>query len=163
MVSGRSQMNMSLPQLRVVIGAMVFGIVSFGVVVFFVGRTMTHQPSLSWVFSGVLGLLGATELAVYPLVRAGLVKAAKSRYEESGGGEAATGPVVQAFLSLSMIRAAMAEGFGLAGLVFLLVTGFTPLWLAPIISILFLIVSMPSQGSVDDFVRDVTGSNPYSD
>ncbi len=162
MVSGRSQVRLSLSRLRIVIGAMIFGVVSFAAVVLFVGRMMTHDPSLGWIFCGVLGVLGVTELTVYPLVRAAFVKAAKSRYEQSGGGEAATEQVVQSLASLLSVRAAMAEGFGLTGLVFVLVTGVTLLWLAPIISLVFLITSMPTEEKVSSFVMDVTGANPYS-
>ena len=81
MVSGRSELKLNLAQLRTVIGAMMFGIVSFAVVVIIVGRTMTPNPSLGWILCGFLGLLGAAELGAYPLIRAGFVKMAKSRHE----------------------------------------------------------------------------------
>lgn len=162
MIVGPSPAAMSLPQLRIVIGAMVFGIASFAVVVLVVGRTMTPDPSLTWVFCGVLGFLAVTEMPAYLVVRAGLVRTARSRYEQSGGGQDAGARVAQSFFTLSLIRAAMAEGFGLAGLVFLLLTGFAPLWLAPIISLALLIFGMPTQSKLDEFVREVIGSNPFA-
>jgi hypothetical protein len=151
-----------LTQVRLVIGAMAMGVVSFAVVVFLVGRTMPGNPSLGWTLLGALGLLGAGELGAYPLIRAGIVKSAKARYEQGPTGDEGVAGVVQSFSTATLIRAAMAEGFGLAGLAFLLVTGLTVLWFAPLISLAFLVTTLPTDERMSRFVGDVTGTSPYA-
>jgi hypothetical protein len=150
-----------LKQLRIVIGAMTFGVTSFAVVVVFVGGAISRDASLGWVLAGALGMLGAAELAAYPLIRAALLRSARVRYEQGSSGDAAIPQVVRSFFTVTLIRAAMAEGFGLAGLGFLLVTGLQPLWFAPAISIAFLLATMPNQETVSAFIDEVTGSNRY--
>ena len=161
---GSGRQKTSLPQLRVVFIAMIFGEISFAVVVLFVGGMveMSDDRLLRWLLPAVLGFLAVGMIGAYPLVRALLVKSAKARYEQAGDSEAAMGSVLQSFATATLIRSAMAESLGLAGLVFLLVTGMKVFWFAPAVSLVLLAAGMPSQGKSDDFVQEVTGSNPYS-
>ncbi len=163
-VFGKRQQKVTLPQLRIIIGAMMFGEISFAVVVVLVGGIvgMSDETSLRWVLLGVLGGLAAVMIGAYPLVRALLIRSARATYEKAGGGEAASESVLRSFATATLIRSAMAESLGLAGLTFLLVTGLKLFWLAPAASVLFLMIGLPSQQKLDDFVREVTGSNPYS-
>lgn len=166
MITGVPQRTISLSQLKLVIGAMIFGEVSFAVVVAFLAGSMgglsEDGERLRWILLGVLAAVGASFLAAFPLVRAALVRSARQKHSQAGAEQEATAAIAQSFFTATLIRSAMAESFGLAGLVFLLVTGHPLFWAAPALSIALLLAGMPSQARVDDFIREVKETNPYS-
>lgn len=146
---------------RIISGAMIVGMVTFGMVVLVLGERVASQASLGWVFVGVVALSTLAFLVAYPLFRATIVRAAKAQCEQSGQTGMPTGSIARVYAQLVIIRAAMAEGVGLAGLVFLLITGQKLLWAAPVIAIVLLAAGLPSRSRFDSFAQEVTGVNPY--
>ena len=147
---------------RIISGAMIVGVAAFGVVVLVLGDRVASQASLGGLFVGILGLVALAFLVVYSVFKAVVVRTARSQCEQSGGKALPLGALARAYAPLVIIRAAMAEGVGLAGLVFLLITGQQLLWAAPVIAIIILVAALPSRSRFDSFVQEVTGVNPYA-
>ncbi|MGQ9651513.1 MAG: hypothetical protein ACUVXJ_15510 [Phycisphaerae bacterium] len=110
---------------------------------------------------GILGLFAPAFLVVYAVLRAVMVRAARSQCKQGGAMGMSLESLARVYAPLVIIRAAMAEGVGLAGLVFLLITAQKVLWVAPVIAIIILVATLPSQSRFDSFVQEVTGTNPY--
>ena len=146
---------------RIISGAMIAGVATFGVVVLLLGNVVASQPSLGGLFMGILGLIAPAFLVAYVVLRGVMVRAARSQCEQSGGVGMSLEALARAYAPLVIIRAAMAEGVGLAGLVFLLITGQKLLWVAPVVAIIILVAALPSRSRFDSFVQEVTGTNPY--
>lgn len=146
---------------RMISGAMIVGVAMFGVVVLILGDSVASQRSLGGLFLGILGLIAPAFLVVYAVLRAVMVRAAKSQCRQGGGMEMSLEALARVYAPLVIIRAAMAEGVGLAGLVFLLITGQKLLWAAPVMAIIILVAALPSRSRFDSFVQEVTGTNPY--
>jgi len=147
---------------RVITGAMIMGMATFGVVVLVLGDQMVSQPSLGWILVGVVALLAFADSVFYLLFRAMVVRGAKANRDQGGDTAAATEALARRYSTLVILRAGMVEMAGLAGLAFLLITGQKLLWAAPAIAIVLLVAGLPSRTRFDAFVQEVTGSNPYS-
>jgi len=89
-------------------------------------------------------------------------RALRREFEQNPGGEDATARVLAALRTLWLIGAAMAEGFGMFGAVVLLLSGNKVLLIAPLISVVLLLMVLPSRQKFDALTARLTGENPFA-
>ena len=148
-------------QLRIVVGALIFGVISFAGVAFFLAGdhglgNQRANADLPRMLLLVLGVLGLGLVAGYPIVRKTIVGALRSRWR--GGGEPVTDDpqLLQSFQTLTIVGAAMAEGFALfSGVIYLLSAH--PVALAGIaLGLLSLSRFFPTAASYAKFCGEIT-------
>ena len=158
-------MNGKAPQqvrtLRIVILAMVVGMLALSVVALVVqSRIHVGDAQLTNVMLIVLGALIVLELPVYAIVRAtklGQLRAALQDRTLSDDIRAQLGVV---YAGLTLVFAALFEGWGLLGAVSYLITGAWPALVAPAVAIIVLLFLLPSEDRCAQFVAGLTGEHP---
>ena len=135
------------------------GIVTFaGVAIFLTSRQggLAVETTNEYLLLSVLGLFGIGLLTAYPLVRRFKLGQLRDRWR--GTGDLRKDPKLFAeFTNLTIVGAAMAEGFSLFSLVIFLVTGH-PLGLAGgAIGLLGVARFFPTTARLDSFAAAVSG------
>jgi hypothetical protein len=152
-----------LPQLAIIVGAMVLAVVSFGVVSLVVGPVILEEKAQARLLLVLLGVVGVLEIVGFMIARAILTGRLRRTCEEDAGsppaGAADPFPV---FFSLTLIRSALCEGFAMFGLAIVLLHGEKIALGAAAIALLVLIAGMPTESRYRRFVEDVPGGNPYA-
>jgi hypothetical protein len=82
--------------------------------------------------------------------------------EQTASIEDAEREVLPAFHTLTLIRSAMAEGFGLFGLVIIMVTGAKLALVAPVLALVVLVLGFPARHRLTALTSILTGRNPYA-
>lgn len=143
--------------LRIVVAAMIAGTLAFGMVALLIGTQRPSAPGLARVLLITLGLLGIWELAAGVSVRRSIMAKARRSLEALPPGEVTTAQLMPAITTVTIVTCAMAEGFGLFGLVVFLLTGSTPALPAPLIALIVLTFQFPTRDRVSRLVSDLTG------
>ncbi len=141
---------------QVVVGALVAGLIMFGVVVEAVLRAGAAQPGLGDVLLPVLGVLylGAGGASV-ALPR---IMLSRAMVQVGGlGPDEAARALAPAYLTSCILRGALLEGPGLFGLVIVMLTGNPLAYVAPALSVLMLVGTFPGRGRFDDLVERARG------
>ncbi len=156
------ELDGAIRSLQIVVAAMMMGIVSFGVVVLVVGPSLQPNPALAKVLLSVLGLVGLAEILVDSVLRMIVLGKLRSRLEQTKSIEEAEREALPAWQTLTLIRCAMAESFGLFGLVVALVTGAKLASIAPVIALVLLALGFPARWRLTALASSLTGHNPYA-
>ncbi|MEM1165099.1 MAG: hypothetical protein AAGI30_02280 [Planctomycetota bacterium] len=157
-----SNQTPSLTQLRVVVGALVGGQVMFLAVVivllaavqpggFVPGSTMALVLGVA-----VIGVAIGTTVAQV-VIRGGVIASVRAAVEQAANPDEAVSRVGQAFTGLTIIRAAMFEGWGLFGVVSLMLTGQWVFVLAPLASVVGIASVFPTRDRFGAFLDRVLG------
>lgn len=152
--------------LQIIVGAMMAGLAMFGIVVLIVGSAMEPDSQMAGILLAVLGAMGAMEVVGYLVLRMVLVGKLRGFLNQPIG-QAAQPPdaeqyALSAWFTLTLIRSAMAEGWGLFGGVIALVTGSAMGLAAMVIALMPLATGFPTQDRLTQFTSDITGRNPYA-
>lgn len=145
---------MNLRALRIVIVAMMGGILSFSVIAVVISPRMTKRPELAGLLLLILGALVVVEMLVYFVIRRGTMAKLRQSLREAPLDADSEGRMLPAMATLTLIGAAMAEGIGLFGVVAFLITGQTAALAAPAIALLVLVLRIPTQEKLSAFVAD---------
>ncbi|UCG15081.1 MAG: hypothetical protein JSV19_07260 [Phycisphaerales bacterium] len=148
----------ALTTLRVIIGAMLAGMIAFGAVAVVLGR-QADDTTLATPLLVVLIVLSLGAVPTFVITRAVLRNRVRHSYELRPPTEDQTGKLVPILMTLTIIGAAMAEGVGLFGLVIYVITGTVWALIAPVVAILALVLQLPSRDKLNRFVADVTGQH----
>jgi len=149
-----------LMALRVIVGAMAFGIVVFSVVTVFAGATISQatDASLARILYVVLGVVAVCEVPAFFIIRQVVLGRA---IEASRRGEGAQDPVkeaLQPYATITVIGAAMVEGLGLFGAAICLVTGDrVALVVSGICMIMLLLVFFPRRAKLQAIAERFAG------
>lgn len=152
-----------LPVLKLIALALVLGVLIFTAIV--VTMTLNRTGPVSGVSAPMFTLItiasGATTLpfaaAFGPIFAAAARRQWPARRDEPHAGDW----LVNQYAVLTIIRLALAEGFGLLGAAGLMVTGRWPFLAAPLIAVVFMAVFFPTQARARAFITSVTGQVPH--
>jgi hypothetical protein len=149
--------------LRIIIAAMMMGIIAFGVVVAaLLGAGIVEgDAQLGKILLIALAAVGAAELPAYFAVRMAILGNLRRAGREGKPEDASSGRPAGGFNTLTLIGAALAEGFSLFGLVVVLVSGQWLALAAPLVGLILLARQFPTRDKFDRFVASVTGQLPY--
>ncbi len=137
-------------KLRIVAGALVFGVATFGAIAYFLvrGDGFTADSSLQTPLIGALGAIVIGLFLAYPAIQKGLIK-------KSDEGPVEVGAFVSAYSTLVVVRSAMIESIGLFGGVIYLLTAHSLGLLAIVCSIALLLARLPSRQEAEDLAAGV--------
>lgn len=150
--------------LRIIIPAMIVGVIGFAVVAGALGGSMVSAAEQAQMFLVILACMAVMEVIGYSVVR--MVHLAQTRREiesariDAGPGDpssAAQLVAASSYFTLTLIAAAMAEGIGLFGTVVFLITGAKPALAALGLALVVLVLQIPTRGKLADFVASATG------
>lgn len=156
------QLGKQVAGLRLIVAAMMVGIVVFGVVVLIVGPRMPHNSALTSVFLAVMAVVGLVELPFYLVLRSTLLTKLQRRSSEGLLDEDAEAKVFPVWQTLTLIRSAMLEGISLFALVITLVTGVKMIFIVPVAALMLLAAYFPTREKLTELTASITGQNPYS-
>lgn len=155
--------------LRVLCFALCFGVAVFGAIAIvltnernspaFSNGVLTKQAiDLSRLLTPAVLLLGFTMLAAWPLIRRGHIATGRRVWQSPDPVDARERKLFNGYSVLSILRAALAEGFGLFGVVTFFLTAQWIALVAPAVAIGLIVATMPSQERYERFLQSVTGS-----
>ena len=148
----------ALTTLRIILGAILAGMLAFGVVAVVIGR-QADDTTLATPLLVVLVVLSLGAVPTFVIARAVLRNRVRHSYEQRPPTEDQIGKLVPILMTLTIIGAAMAEGIGLFGLVIYLITGTAWALVAPVVAALAILLQFPSRDKLNRFVADVTGQH----
>ena len=139
-------------KLRIMVGALVGGVATFGGIAFFLvrGGELAVDSSLKIPLMGALGAIIIGLFLAYPVIERGLIK-------KSGEGPMDPRDFLRAYSTLAVVRGAMIESIGLFGGVIYLLTAHAVGLLAILCSIVLLLFRLPSRQEAEDLAAGVGG------
>lgn len=143
---------------QIIVFSFIFGVLSFAVVVIFLRSSGNSSPSDGLPVNLLLAILGALLLSavvVGAVIRTAMVGGLRRK---SDRGETIHDAVLlQKFGMLTIMRAALAEGAALFGVVLTLISSSWFGLAGAAVAIVLLALAIPTRGKFDAFVRDATG------
>jgi hypothetical protein len=136
-------------RLRIIVLAMLGGVVVLTVIAYLLGGTGEHDAGFVQMMSLVLGMLGVGQVIGYLVVRNSMLRRIRSAVGSDAEPPWSADRVLPMLITVTIIGAAMAEGFGLFGAVLLLITGAYYFLAAPAIAILILLAHVPSRDRLE--------------
>ncbi|MBU0638306.1 MAG: hypothetical protein KKB50_05530 [Planctomycetes bacterium] len=153
-----TQTGKALRVAQIVIGAMIVGLGAFAAIIMLLQAPPSDlQPQTVTVLLLGLAGLGGTQLVAYFFLRRALWRSARQAFEEANDRPIPVAALFQRLFLLTLVSAALAETFGMFGLV---VYSGTRVWLAliaPALALLALVALLPTPDRFARFVEDVTG------
>jgi hypothetical protein len=163
---GSEQMSTDLStqrllQLRLIIGSMIVGVVAFAVVsVVLAGDAGLGQTESNRSFEQILlvavGVAGLSLLMVFPFVRRTILNRLRSEWRGGTGPALEDSRLLSQFQVLTIVGAAMAEGFALFATVIYLLTAANLALVGTAIGVVMLGRLFPSANALADFASEVT-------
>jgi len=151
--------KITIPQLRIIIGAMAMGIILLGIVVIFLENTFSQKtdPKIVTPLMISLAALALAEIPAYIIIRLNTIRKLSEQYKKNRPQENPTEELTARYAVLTIIGSAMAEGVSLFGLVILLLTTQWFVLSIPILGLIILTFLFPTEGKLASFVFAVTG------
>jgi hypothetical protein len=150
-----------LLQLRLIVGSMIVGVVAFALVsVFLAGDSGLGQTESNKSFEQILlvalGVAGLSLLMVFPFVRKTILNRLRSEWRGGAGPALEDSRVLSQFQVLTIVGAAMAEGFALFATVIYLLTAADLALAGTAVGVVILGRLFPSANSLVDFAAQLT-------
>jgi hypothetical protein len=145
--------------LRLVLLAMGAGIIAFaGIAIFLVtGGHVTTRPDVASLLLPGLGLVAATALVAYVLVRRALLATLRRLPQTPQTQDAVRRRLVSGFMLLTIAGGAMAEAPSLVGAIIFMQSGHWAALLAPLLGVGALVLLFPSRDKFERLAAQVTG------
>jgi hypothetical protein len=156
-----NEIGTQLAPLQIIVGALVVGVVTFGVVSLFLGPLAPEDQATARLLLLILGAVGIAEAAGFLIIRMGTIMGLQRAAGVGEGDSGGKDRVLVAYRSLVLIRAAMCEGFTMFALVIVLLHGERLALGAAAVGLLLLIAGIPTPGRCARFIESVAGRNPY--
>ena len=147
----------SLRPLQIMILAMMVGILAFAAVAVAVSRQFDHQADLGPLLLLALAAVGLGELLAYSVLRRATINRLRKLVQADPAGQVQPTTLAPGLVTLRIIAAAMAEGFGLFGMVVFLVTGTAIALAAPVLALVILTRLVPTRDRISRFLAEVSG------
>ena len=152
-----------LLQLKIIVGALASGVVAFAVIAIFLASSgslgqVAADAGFTRTLLMVLALFGLGLAVAFPLVRKSLVGKVRAEWRGGGGAPAEDQRLIGHFQTLTIIGAAMAEGFALFGGVIYLVTAHPAALAGVVIGLLILSRFFPTEARFARFAEEIGGS-----
>lgn len=151
-------------RLQIVVLAIAVGATAFALVAYFLRRSGSLEVDVASAATGplllALALLGLALLAVFPFIRRSAVeRLAKHRRQSGKQGTGLDGaPLLAAFTTLTIVRAALLESFSLAAVVVFLLTGSLAAFGAAIGGVLALVSVAPTRQRIEELGSAAAGA-----
>ena len=153
-----NELPKELSPLRLIIPTMAMGMIIFGIITLILGSMGDPEEMVRIEKLLLLALLALpiVELPAFFALRMGMMKKLQNTVSGMKPDECIQ-PIAAAYLQITLMGAAMAEGIGLFGIVIVLLTGNMLGWLAPVAALLVLYSMFPRIGAFQSFAGSVTG------
>jgi hypothetical protein len=136
---------MSLQQLRLIVHALMAGVTIFAGIAAWAGPVgAVEDERLRWIFLGIAVLLGGNLFFAWGAVRKKLLAPLLADLEGARA-PIGSGSVPAPLQSTTIVAGAMAVGVGLLGCVGLLLTGYLPLLVVPVVAVGVLTQILPTR------------------
>lgn len=155
------KLHPELQSMRVVVSAMAVGVIMFAAIVVFLiasGR-MTGDPTLQNPLLLALLAVAVMEIVAYVVVRKLITDKLRRRWLSQETEELPADDPAKSYQAITLIGAAMAEGWSLFGLVVLLITGNWLAIAAPAIGVVLIALHFPTRDKCNRFAGNVTGQH----
>lgn len=150
----------SIKTLRIMLIAMIAGILAFGIVACLLAPLGGDDSQLANVLLLVLALMAVGELSAYVVIRMVILGKLRQAVADSANTDDPQTLVLPVFYQITIIGAAMAEGLSLFGLVIFLLFAAPPALIAPVLGVVLIAARFPSENKLANFTLDVTGRQP---
>ncbi len=154
-------LNKQTTPMRLIVAAMMMGLLTFSVIALVVGSRITPNPNITKLLLGVLALMSTMEFLGFFVLRKAMIASLRGQITADIPVEEAEARLLPSWNTLILIRSAMMEGIGLFGAVIALITGLKVVLLVPAIILSLFVLGFPSQDKLSAFTADLTGRNPY--
>ena len=153
--------DQNLRTLRIIIGAMLMGIVGFGVVaaVLVAGGSSSTAPGSAKVLLLVLAAVVVTEIPAYVAVRTVIMGNLRRNLSGQAPQESHLQVMIKGFQTLTLIGAALIEGPSFFAIIILLISGQWVATAAAVAGLLLLAVQIPTRDKFNRFAGNVTGQH----
>ncbi|MBN2447072.1 MAG: hypothetical protein JXO22_10115 [Phycisphaerae bacterium] len=151
------QQSISVSSLRLVIIAMMVGIVVLGAVVLAIGKGSAADPALKKLLPFAPLVLAVLELGAYFVLRSVTIASARRQNPQPLAPQDAKRAFTPAVLTIWLASAAMIEGVALFSLVAFLLTGVLWLLALPAAALILLALRFPSELKLEQAVRVASG------
>lgn len=154
-----SEVDQAVRMLRIVVTAMVLGVIGFGAVVVWLvaGGTVRANPEIADVLLLVLVGLAVAEVPAYLAVRTAMIGNLRRSRGDQAPEEVPIEALAKVYSTVTLIGSALAEALSLFGLVILLVSGTWWALAAPLAGVALIAMQLPSQYKFGCFVSNTTG------
>jgi hypothetical protein len=147
-----------LAPVRLIVLVMIAGQVMFGAVSLILAPIQPDPDGMEQILLIALATLVIAALMASLVLGAVVVAPLRRDTQKSSDPQAVFG----AFNTLTLIRAALYEGFGLFGVVVYLLVAGKPALAAPALAVILLVLGMPTQEKFHRFRGSISNTNPYA-
>lgn len=160
MPSSPQQLRLSV--LKVLAFCLMFGLVALSAVSVYLVTTkqFTTSPANTRLFSLMLAVAGVVLIPLALIIGPGFVAAARRQWETRREDVRAGDWLLNQFGTLTIVRYAILDGWGLLGTVCYLITGECLILIAPAFTLVLMLVLLPTESKVRAFITRVTGQVP---
>lgn len=145
--------GLNLNSMRIILFALVGGVVMFTVVVLAVGDQARAQGDALGILPWIVLAVAVMQVPTFVVVRGIFVGPLKAQYRNEGITEGLKDGIGRAYLMLTLIMAAMIEGVALFGIVTYMLTGNVYVLAAPVLGASILLSLVPSMDKLKQFGR----------
>ncbi len=148
---------------QILVGALLFGMLSFAVVAATMGGKLntSPDPNLAEMLFIVMGVLAVVEFTAYNFLLKPLLIAQVRREALALDESVRPRYLEQRYLIVTILAAALAEGLGLLGAVTVLLTGRLEALAAPGLAAMALLVILPGPYRFERFTRLIENNQPF--
>lgn len=146
---------------RIIVAAMTAGMMAFGVLAVLFARPVALAASARTVLIAVLFVLPISGYVTHALIHRNIIGRLRERYAQEPPSAELAARFARDTTPVTIIGAALAEAFGLFGLVVVMITGLYPVLLAPALAVLALLLQIPTRAKLAKLVSAVTGQTWY--
>lgn len=152
--------NVPLAPTRLIVLAMIAGIVIFAGVSLVLAPLIPNPGSMEKMLLVALGAVGLAQISGYFALRTVTLSRVRQQFADNPSAQPAE--AFPAYHTLTLIRSAMSESFGLFGVVIFLLTGNYMSLAAGAVSVILLVAGMPTLDGFHRFHENATGANPFT-
>jgi len=142
-------------RLRIIVLAMTGGVLALTIAALLFGGAGETDARFVPMMGAVLGVLGVGQVMSYFVVRSSVIGRLQRERQSDLAAPFPIERVLKTIATLTIIGAAMAEGFGLFGAVLLLITDTRYFLAAPVIAIVILLMQVPSRDRVKRWINEL--------
>lgn len=147
---------LSVTQLRIVLFALLAGLIAFGGFAIATAPTPGADANQDRILMFAVLAVAAAEIPAYVLLRSILIGGVSRKTLDEPDGDHQP-HARHVYLMLTLIGAALAEGVGLFAIIVFMITGHVEILAVALLSLILIAIQIPSEHRAERFVEHVTG------
>jgi hypothetical protein len=147
----------ALPQLRLIIMAMMTGVVTLGAVAVYIGQNAKPDLEQAKLLLIALAALCIMEIPAFILIGRVMIGKLQVDFQKLPDDQDPWDQLLPSFFTITLIRGAMVEGASIFGCVIMLISGVWLSLIVPMLGLMVLSLLFPTDNRFHEFIGTVTG------